>query len=1127
MLTTLRLPSILILCICTAQEHIHACTIAYHHAQSTSSLRHLKFLQTRICYYANSCSCFQIELLKCGDVNPNPGPDIEKRVYKYSVSELYNLRSECSDQKVPQSAWKTIKNLHISSCAVSHRARRGGRRKHHDELKIKTIITTRHERRLPCPPGRGNRNRHLIDIPRVDNILSRMSTNFVLWNARSVKTRGKSTVISDFIISQKVHIFALTETWLTNSDRDNHALADFSTTLPNFSFHHSPRLSGKGGGVGVLVHKGLSVTKNQQLVFRSFEYIDLTLKSTQSADLRLVVIYRPPSSGRKAQPVCTFFDELSTLLEILCINHQKLLIAGDFNFHIDDLNNGDAQRFTYQLDAANLRNFVQGPTHKSGHTLDLVITRENDGLVSKVSTDESLPSDHSSVLCSLMYACPPPEKRVIKLRKYSDIDFQQYQHDIEMSQLLVNPPHGCNELADFYNEEMQRIIDHHAPLVEKKFIPRPHAPWYSDALRILKQERRNAERAYNKSGLQIHKDIYQQKCRSYISLLRRTKTTYFLKNINPRDQRGVFKVVKSLSSPVASSHVLPRHDSPHQLADSFGNFFEEKIRKIQRKLDAEGHTDLSIPTPIRSQCIPRLTEFKLVSEDELIKLVKASSSAYCDLDPVPTPLLKKAIHALVPALVKIVNTSLQNGEVPRCMKHSIVKPRLKKDSLPQDELSSYRPIANISFVGKLVERAAVKQIKGYLTEHDLLPETQSAYREHFSVETALLKVQNDILMSLDEREEVVLVLLDFSAAFDTVEHDIFLQRLETDFGFGGTVLKWFASYMKNRTHAVQIEKTMSDTYHDQQGVPQGSVMGPLAFTLYTAPLNDLIKQHGMKAMFYADDTQIYVTFKSTDRDEVVNRLSACIADIRVWAARNKLALNDAKTEVIHCTSKFCQQPSLLGISIGESLLCPAPHARNLGVVFDRHITMKKHIQTLCKSAMAAIRCISKIRHFLSTQVAHILVHSFVTSRIDSCNSLLFGLPNADIHRVQMLQNIAARMITRTPRSQNISQVLHKLHWLPVEKRIIFKLLLLTYKAQHGLAPSYLTDILTHYHPTRHLRSRNQSLLYVPRYRTSYYGKRSFAVAGPTLWNNLPQPIRQTHSFSQFKSLLKTHLFKVV
>ena len=174
--------------------------------------------------------------------------------------------------------------------------------------------------------------------------------------------------------------------------------------------------------------------------------------------------------------------------------------------------------------------------------------------------------------------------------------------------------------------------------------------------------------------------------------------------------------------------------------------------------------------------------------------------------------------------------------------------------------------------------------------------------------------------------------------------------------------------------------------------------------------------------------------------------------------------------------------------------------------------------------MAAIRCISKIRNFLSNQAALALVHSFVTSRIDSCNSLLFDLPSIEIHRVQMLQNIAARLVTRTPRSQSISHPLKKLHWLPIEKRIIFKLLLLTYQAQHGLAP-HTWQIYSHH--------TNQPVISVPATRHYYVFSKlvhhtmaadHLQLQGPTLWNNLPQSLRQTHSLIKFKSSLKTHLF---
>ena len=197
--------------------------------------------------------------------------------------------------------------------------------------------------------------------------------------------------------------------------------------------------------------------------------------------------------------------------------------------------------------------------------------------------------------------------------------------------------------------------------------------------------------------------------------------------------------------------------------------------------------------------------------------------------------------------------SLQSGTVPSSMKHSIVVPLLKKYSLPKEALARYRPISHLSFIAKLTERAAAAQVKEYLGTHDLLPKVQSAYRKHHSVELALVKVQNDILLANDRQEEVVLLLLDFSAAYDTVEHSIMLKRLASRYGFSDTVLKWFSSYLFNRTHSVKVQDALSALHNKTCGIPQGSVMGPLLYTLYStysAPLYDGITAHGLHAMMY-------------------------------------------------------------------------------------------------------------------------------------------------------------------------------------------------------------------------------------------------------------------------------------
>ena len=274
---------------------------------------------------------------------------------------------------------------------------------------------------------------------------------------------------------------------------------------------------------------------------------------------------------------------------------------------------------------------------------------------------------------------------------------------------------------------------------------------------------------------------------------------------------------------------------------------------------------------------------------------------------------------------------------------------------------------------------------------------------------------------------------------------------------------------------------------------------------------------------YADDTQLYITFKHDLLDESANRLNLCISDLRCWASRNMLKINDAKTEVLHFSSRFRSYcPS--GVTVGNSQLAPVESARNLGAIFDKHVTMDAQVKNVCKSTASALRSIGQIRNYLTKTATQTLVHSFVTSRLDCCNSLLYGLPQRNLNKLQTLQNAAVRMITRAPRRCHTTQILKQLHWLPVEKRIKFKLLLLTYKALNELTPSYITDLLSPYVPARNLRSSEQHLLQVPHTSTHSYGERSFQVAAPTLWNSIPLHIRQSQTVHVFKKLLKTYLF---
>ena len=516
-----------------------------------------------------------------------------------------------------------------------------------------------------------------------------------------------------------------------------------------------------------------------------------------------------------------------------------------------------------------------------------------------------------------------------------------------------------------------------------------------------------------------------------------------------------------------------------------------------------------------------LDSFRPATLEEIDEIITESGLDCSPSDILPTTLLKDNISILKEFILKLVNLSLADGDFEGVKLADII-PIIKGSTLDNNILKNYRPVSNLSFLGKLIERVVLRRLNEHLKINNLEIPEQSAYKKNFSTETVLVRLTNDALIASDNKTATILMLLDLSAAFDTVDHSLLLNILRKEIGITGTALRWFRSFLTGRSQRIRLGDTLSDAIIIKFGVPQGSVLGPILFNIYIRSLYGVIKKLGFSVLGYADDHQIYHSFKHFNQADVItNKLVTCFKRVQEWMKSVYLQLNSGKTEII-----VIGPPNVLNnITIGGVFLTPTTcirfvsTAKNLGFLIDSHLTFHKQVIAVKKKSFLTLRNIRRIRKLMSEDQLKTVTNALTVSCLDYCNALYFGINRSDIRHLQIVQNMAAKCVTGKRKYDHVDNDLVDLHWLTIDKRIIFKIALLVFKALMGLAPTYIQELISYKSVGR------TCTLYTPKVNTMF-GKRAFSSMGPRVWNKLPSFVTDCDNIGRFKRMLKTFLFNL-
>lgn len=902
-----------------------------------------------------------------------------------------------------------------------------------------------------------------------------------------------------------LHAVLVSETWLKPS------LPSVCYPLPGYILVRNDRTEKRGGGVAIYLKSNFAykiVLQSPSTYSACAEY--LFLEVDVGLKLILGVVYCPPNVN--------FFSKLENSLETLMVDYTHFIIMGDFNTCLLN-NNYRSSKLTDIIESLNMNLLDLLPTHHTGISdtlLDLIVTSHKELVAAHGQFAAPAFSHHDLIYSSLKIRTPKPRPVILNQRNFARLDLVKLNDDaslVEWSDIELSD--SIDIKVSTLQANILKLFDKHAPVHPVK-LKRPPSPWLNSFIRKAMARRDRAFRMFKRDRTDLNWATYKKLRNLCNRLVRNAKRRYISEQIELSTPAGLWKFLRSLGLGKPKSL-----DSKISLdLNSLNAHFS-----ITPKLS---HTSKQIAL-LQIQSIPisniDLFVFEPVSQDRVLKIISSLKSKAVGCDDIGRTMIMHILNSILPTITHIINFSLTTGQFPDLWRRAHIIP-LPKVSNPISA-NQFRPISILPFLSKVIESEVHRQVTEFLSKSNLFNSFQSGFRAGHSTTTALLKVTEDIRLNMENRLVTVLVLIDFSNAFNSVDHELLLTLLPR-LMLSSSVVTWFSSYLQGRRQAIRDGQVFSDWHNVEAGVPQGGILSPLLFSLFINLLAPNIKcQYHM----YADDLQLYSAVPIHEISNAIAALNLDLLRLQLWSDSYGISVNPNKCQAIVIGSSRqlvkINLLSLPSLTYNSCVIRFTATVKDLGVIIDSNLSWSEHVKEISRKFFASFHSIIRLKNFLPVKTKIFLVNALLVPIIDYADVCFVDLNADQLNKLDRLLNTCIRFIFGLRKFDHVSEFRAKLKWLPIRERRSVRILCLLYSILNNpVTPDYLKESFTYVSDThvRELRSSSNLLLAFPAHDTSFRGN-SFTVAAVRLWNALPTEIKKTTSKDAFKHQIRSYFIK--